>query len=492
MFILEEYIVKKILLTAFIMLICVFTLSACDKNAQQSNNSHIHMFGDWVTVKEATCTISGKQNRSCNCGEEETRIIDALGHIEIIDTAIAATCTTDGKTEGKHCSRCNEILVAQAVLGKLGHIEVIDTAIAPTCTADGKTEGKHCLRCNEIFVAQTLLGKLGHTEVIDAAVVATCTTDGKTEGKHCSRCDETLVASKTEKALGHSYGDWSIIKYATESNEGKRVHTCTTCNISEYSVIDIIRYDGSLGSAGKISDSTLIVSIFANDSGTFWDFSSAEDHKTINTMYEHLSSAVDWLEKECQKYGAETKFVFDWTRYSDLFYSFDFSHMNMVRADGGEYKTQCAYIQNHIDSEKLKQKYNTQNIIYIFYFNTDEHNTINSWCLSDIQNCDIEVINVFVRDDYPGGYYLMHASGFAHEILHCFGAYDLYYASDTIPQAYVDYCKQTNSKDIMYAVNLGREIRMIFTDLCAYYVGLINTCDDVIIWGLSPSTHTIT
>ena len=51
---------------------------------------------------------------------------------------------------------------------------------------------------------------------------------------------------------------------------------------------------------------------------------------------------------------------------------------------------------------------------------------------------------------------------------------------------------KTNSKDIMYAVNLGREIRMIFTDLCAYYVGLINTCDDVIIWGLSPSTHTIT
>ena len=82
------------------------------------------------------------------------------------------------------------------------------------------------------------------------------------------------------------------------------------------------------------------------------------------------------------------------------------------------------------------------------------------------------------------------AATFAHEILHCFGAYDLYYASKTIPQAYVDYCKQSNSKDIMYTINLGKEIRMTFTELCAYYVGLIDTCETVEIWGLGKSTHT--
>ena len=246
MFILEEYIVKKILLTAFIMLICVFTLSACDKNAQQLNDSHIHMFGDWVAVKEATCTISGKQNRSCNCGEEETRIIDALGHIEIIDTAIAATCTTDGKTEGKHCSRCNEILVAQAVLGKLGHIEVIDTAIAATCTTDGKTEGKHCSRCNEILVAQTVIDK-----------------------------------------FGHSFGEWSVTKYATSTEKGERTHTCNICNISERNDIDVISYDGSLGSAGKITDTTVVISVFANDSGTFWNFNSSNDLDTVENMHRH-------------------------------------------------------------------------------------------------------------------------------------------------------------------------------------------------------------
>jgi hypothetical protein len=53
----------------------------------------------------------------------------------------------------------------------------------------------------------------------------------------------------------------------------------------------------------------------------------------------------------------------------------------------------------------------------------------------------------------------------------------------------VDYCGQTNSKDIMYAVNLGKEIEMIFTELCAYYVGLVDSCTEVEIWNLAKSSH---
>ena len=34
-------------------------------------------------------------------------------HTEIIDAAVAPTCTSAGKTEGKHCSVCGEVLTAQ-------------------------------------------------------------------------------------------------------------------------------------------------------------------------------------------------------------------------------------------------------------------------------------------------------------------------------------------------------------------------------------------
>ena len=68
------------------------------------------------------------------------------------------------------------------------HTVVTDEAVPVTCTADGKTEGKHCSVCNEVLVEQEVVKSKGHTVVIDEAVPATCTADGKTEGKHCSVC----------------------------------------------------------------------------------------------------------------------------------------------------------------------------------------------------------------------------------------------------------------------------------------------------------------
>ena len=39
----------------------------------------------------------------------------------MIDAAVSATCTATGLTEGKHCSVCSEVLVAQTVVDALGH-----------------------------------------------------------------------------------------------------------------------------------------------------------------------------------------------------------------------------------------------------------------------------------------------------------------------------------------------------------------------------------
>jgi Ca2+-binding EF-hand superfamily protein len=43
-------------------------------------------------------------------------------HVKVIDTpAIAATCTTDGRTEGSHCSVCNEVLSVSEVIKATSH-----------------------------------------------------------------------------------------------------------------------------------------------------------------------------------------------------------------------------------------------------------------------------------------------------------------------------------------------------------------------------------
>ena len=182
---------------------------------------------DW---ENATCTVI-KTCKKCGATEGET-----LEHTVVIDAAVAPTCTTAGKTEGKHCSACNEVLVAQEVVAAKGHTEVIDAAVAATCTTAGKTEGKHCSVCNEVFVAQETIDALGHTAGADATceTAQTCTVCGVTlntalghtagadatceTAQTCTVCGVTLTA-----ALGHTAGADATCETA---------QTCTVCGVT--------------------------------------------------------------------------------------------------------------------------------------------------------------------------------------------------------------------------------------------------------------------
>ena len=82
---------------------------------------HEHSFGEWTVTTPATCTEVGVEARSCECGETETREIPALGHTEEAIPGKEATCTETGLTEGKKCSVCGKITVAQEEIPALGH-----------------------------------------------------------------------------------------------------------------------------------------------------------------------------------------------------------------------------------------------------------------------------------------------------------------------------------------------------------------------------------
>ena len=81
-----------------------------------------HAYGEWAQTKAPTCAEKGEEKRTCSrCDAFETREIAAHGHTEVIDAAVPATCTEAGKTEGKHCSVCNTVLVEQKTVPALGH-----------------------------------------------------------------------------------------------------------------------------------------------------------------------------------------------------------------------------------------------------------------------------------------------------------------------------------------------------------------------------------
>ena len=106
----------------------------------------VHKFGGWTITEEASCTKDGEKVRVCSlCNKTETETIPASGHTEVIDKAVAATCTKTGLTEGIHCSVCDAIIKAQEVVPAKGH-QYTKTVVAPTYTSTGYTLYK-CSAC---------------------------------------------------------------------------------------------------------------------------------------------------------------------------------------------------------------------------------------------------------------------------------------------------------------------------------------------------------
>lgn len=93
---------------------------------------------------ESTCTQKGKTGEICKkCGKtRNTKDIEELApHTPVVDAAVAPTETSDGLTEGSHCSVCGAVLTAQEVIPMRD--PTIDTwfSRAATTEADAKAAG---------------------------------------------------------------------------------------------------------------------------------------------------------------------------------------------------------------------------------------------------------------------------------------------------------------------------------------------------------------
>ena len=111
-------------------------------------------------------------------------------HVEETIPAVEKTCTVDGRTEGKKCSICGEILVPQKIDPATGHKWTVVEEKKATCQKEGRIL-KRCSVCKE--EEEEILPKTAHVEVIDKAVDPTTTKTGLTAGKHCAVCGAIIV-----------------------------------------------------------------------------------------------------------------------------------------------------------------------------------------------------------------------------------------------------------------------------------------------------------
>ena len=137
----------------------------------------------------------------------------ACSHVIVADPAIAATCTTAGKTEGSHCSVCGEILVAQEVVPATGHNfgEWTETK-APSLTEDGE----------ETRTCQNPGCDVSETRAVKATIyTVTYDANGGTGAPAAQQKlkGTALTISTTEPTYnGFTFKGWALSKTATTAD----------------------------------------------------------------------------------------------------------------------------------------------------------------------------------------------------------------------------------------------------------------------------------
>ena len=166
------------------------------------------------------------------CGEND---FDTCEHDVIIDEAVSATCTEMGLTEGAHCSKCGEVLLAQTEVPATGHNHV-PAVTEPTCTEKGYTT--YTCHCGDEYVADEVVA-IGHSPaeaVVENNVAPTCTATGSYDNVvYCSVCDAELSReTKSVDALDHNIVNHNAQAPTCTEVGWEAYEACSRCDHSTY------------------------------------------------------------------------------------------------------------------------------------------------------------------------------------------------------------------------------------------------------------------
>ena len=175
--------------------------------------AHLHNYRTEVTAPN--CTEQGYTTYTCACGDTYTADeVEPLGHTEVTDPAVPATCSKTGLTEGSHCSVCNTVLKEQEETPRAEHSwnEGIVTAeptetepgvMTYTCSVCGET------RTEEIPCLEPALPSVQRVAGTSRADTALEVADALKEALGVEKFDTIIIANGEDKnfadALTGSY-----------------------------------------------------------------------------------------------------------------------------------------------------------------------------------------------------------------------------------------------------------------------------------------------
>ena len=237
-----------------------YTLHTCENCGDVYKDNFTSPLGhDYTsqTVKPA-CETDGEKTFTCTrCGDTYTEVIKAKGHV-YKRTVVAAGCETDGYTLVE-CMECHDSF-KEGYVGAKGHTIVTDKAVAATCTTAGKTEGSHCSVCGKVIKAQTEIKAKGHVAgdwITDKAAAV-----GVKGRKHrsCMVCGAVVESADIPALSPKSISSASVsLSIATYSFDGKVKTPSVTVKLGSTALRNGIDYVVSYRNNKNVGKATVVI-----------------------------------------------------------------------------------------------------------------------------------------------------------------------------------------------------------------------------------------
>ena len=197
-------------------------------------------------VVEATCKEAGSYVSVINCSvcgvniSSTNETIAKLPHTEVVDAAVAATCTSTGLTEGKHCSVCNEVLLAQTVTDTIPH-----DYVEGSCSVCGAEDPDYVA---PVDITLSVPGGVAQVEMGADNVLPEA---GAPDGYEFAGWSEITIEETTEipeiLEAGSKYTGSTAVLYAvytrSETTPGSAIFEKVTANRDDWSGTYLIVYE---------------------------------------------------------------------------------------------------------------------------------------------------------------------------------------------------------------------------------------------------------
>lgn len=234
-------------------------------------------------------------------------------------------------------------------------------------------------------------------------------------------------------------------------------------------ITDRPRSSYGLGSAKYLEGRNLLYSLFVDTPQSTWNREEMED------TLQSLNRAAFYIEETAQEYGQETELVCDWQENEKLTGK---ATVDFEIADDKDFVDRLdqeigVWVESIVDYEAMMEEYDAEGIALLVFVN----NPGTSYAIVYDGTDNPKESVVFFAGEPPAVY--------AHEILHLFGAHDLYRDAEYSKEI-TDYLQEAYPSELMRTVTgqkgeiYEEDIVNTVSPVTAYHLGWLDEIEETV------------